>query len=48
MAAKIRPISGRVISKSLDNKKICGISQELRFVAIQAIARIRPMSPTRL
>lgn len=27
---------------------ICCISQELRFVAIHAIAKIRPISPTRL
>lgn len=48
MAAKISPINGRVMSKSLDSRKICGISQELRFIAIQAMVRIRPTSPTRL
>lgn len=29
-------------------EKICWISQELIFIAIQAMAKIRPMSPTRL
>lgn len=48
VAARIMPIRGRVISNSLDNRKICGISHELRFIAIQAMARIRPTSPTRL
>lgn len=48
VAARIIPIKGRVMSKFLDKIKICGISQELRFIAIQAMARIRPTSPTRL
>lgn len=47
-AAKISPINGRVISKFLESKKIWGISHEFKFIAIQAIARINPMSPTRL
>lgn len=47
-AAKIIPIRGTVKSKSLDNRKIWGSSHELRFIAIQAIARISPTSPTRL
>lgn len=34
--------------KSFESEKICGISQEFRFIAIQAIVRIKPMSPTRL
>lgn len=48
VAAKIIPIKGRVMSKSLDRRKIWGISQELKFIAIQAMARIKPTSPTRL
>lgn len=47
-AARIRPRRGRVRSKFLAVIKICWISQEFRFVAIQAIARISPISPTRL
>lgn len=42
------PISGRVMSKFLASRKIWGISQELRFVAIQVMVRINPTSPTRL
>ncbi len=42
------PRRGRVRSMSLAAEKICCISHEFRFVAIQAIARIRPISPTRL
>lgn len=48
MAATIRPIRGKVKSKSFAATNICCISHELRFIAIQAIAKIRPMSPTRL
>lgn len=48
MAARIRPRRGRVISRFLESKKICCISHELRFVAIHAMLKIRPMSPTRL
>lgn len=33
---------------SLEVAKICCISQEFRFVAIQAMAKISPISPTRL
>ena len=48
MAATISPSSGKVRSKSLAVMNICCISQELRLVAIQAIAKISPTSPTRL
>lgn len=48
VAARIRPRRGRVISKSLEKKKICWISHEFRFVAIHAMLKISPMSPTRL
>lgn len=48
MAAIIRPRRGKVRSKSFAAANICCISHELRFIAIQAIAKIRPMSPTRL
>ena len=48
VAATIKPSKGRVKSIPLADVKICCISQELRFVAIQAIARISPISPTRL
>ena len=47
-AARIRPMSGRVRFMSLDAANICWVSQEFRLVASQAIARIRPISPTRL
>lgn len=47
-AARIIPIRGIVRSKSLDSRKIWGSSHELRVIAIQAIARISPTSPTRL
>lgn len=33
---------------SLETEKICCSSQELRLVAIQIIAKIRPISPSRL
>jgi len=48
VAARISPRRGRVMSKSLAATNICCISQEFRLVAIHAMARIRPMSPTRL
>lgn len=48
MAARISPRRGKVRSKSLAVANICCISHELRFVAIHAIAKISPMSPTRL
>lgn len=47
-AATIRPRRGKVRSKSLEATKICWISQEFNFVAIQAMAKMRPMSPIRL
>lgn len=48
VAARISPRRGRVRSRVFDVANICCISQEFRFMAIQAIARISPMSPTRL
>lgn len=48
VAARISPSRGKVRSRSLAVENICCISQELRFVAIHAMAKIRPMSPTRL
>lgn len=48
IAARIRAMSGRVKSMSFEERKICWISQELRWVAVQAMAKIRPMSPIRL
>lgn len=48
MAAIIRPRRGRVRSKFLQATNICCISHEFRLIAIHAMARIRPMSPTRL
>ena len=48
MAAIIRPTRGKVRSKSLAVANICCISHEFRLVAIQAMARMSPMSPTRL
>lgn len=48
VAARISPIRGIVMSKFFDRKKICWISQELRFIANHAMLRISPMSPTRL
>lgn len=48
MAARISPKRGKVKSKSLEATKICCISQELRFMAIHAMAKINPISPTRL
>lgn len=48
VAAMISPRRGRVRSRSLELANICCISQEFRLVAIHAMARIRPMSPTRL
>lgn len=48
VAATIRPISGKVKSVSLAAEYICCISHEFRFIAIHAMAKIRPISPTRL
>ena len=48
VAAKIRPRRGKVMSMFSAREKTCWRSQELRFVAIQAMARMNPMSPTRL
>jgi len=48
VAATIRPTRGRVKSKSFAASNIWSISQELRLVAIHAMARISPTSPTRL
>lgn len=48
VAAIIRPRRGKVRSKSLADANICCISQELKFIAIQAMAKISPISPTRL
>ena len=48
VAAMIRPTSGSVRSKFFPVTNICCISHEFRLVAIHAIARIRPISPTRL
>lgn len=48
VAARISPRSGKVRSKSFAAVNICCISHELRFIAIHAMAKIRPMSPTRL
>lgn len=48
VAATMRPRRGKVRSMSLEAVKICCISQELRFVAIQAMAKMSPISPTRL
>lgn len=42
------PSKGRVVSWALNIENICCISHEFKFAAIQAIARISPMSPTRL
>lgn len=48
VAATISPMRGKVRSRSFVVANICCISQELIFIAIHAIAKIRPMSPTRL
>lgn len=48
VAARMSPSRGRVVSWVLDIKNICCISHEFKFAVIQAIARISPMSPTRL
>lgn len=48
VAATIRPRRGKVRSRFLAVANICCISHELRLVAIHAMARISPMSPTRL
>lgn len=48
VAARMSPIRGRVRFMFLEAANMCCISHEFRFVASQAIARISPMSPTRL
>lgn len=48
VAATTSPRRGYVRSRSLAVTKICCISHEFRFIEIQAIAKIRPISPTRL
>lgn len=48
VAAIMRPSRGKVRSRFLAEAKICCISQEFRFTAIHAIARMRPISPSRL
>lgn len=48
VAAMISPIRGKVILKCLEDRKIWGISHEFRLIAIQAVAKISPISPTRL
>ena len=48
VAATISPRRGRVRSISFAAVKICCISHEFRFVAIHAMAKISPISPTRL
>lgn len=48
VAAIINPRRGKVRSKFLAVANICCISQELKFVAIQAMVKISPMSPIRL
>lgn len=48
VAATIRPSRGNVRSMSLEAANTCCISQEFRFIAIHAMAKMSPMSPTRL
>lgn len=48
VAATMRPIRGYVRSIPSAAVIICGSSQEFRFVAIHAMAKISPISPTRL
>lgn len=48
VAARMRPASGRVMSRFFEAKNSCCISQELVCTASQAMLRISPMSPTRL
>lgn len=48
MAARISPSRGKVRSKFLVLKNTCCISQETELVAIHAMEKIKPMSPTRL
>lgn len=48
VAARISPIRGSVRFMSLEAENICWVSHELRLVANHAIARISPISPTRL
>lgn len=47
-AARIKPIRGKVRFVFFERANICCISHEFRFIAIQAIAKIRPISPIRL
>lgn len=44
----ISPSRGKVRSKLLEAANICCISQEFRLVAIHAMAKMSPISPTRL
>lgn len=48
VAARISPRSGGVKSIVCVVEKICWISHEFTFIAIQAMAKMSPMSPTRL
>lgn len=48
VAATITARRGRVRSRFLAAVNICGMSHELRLVAIHAIAKMSPISPTRL
>ena len=48
VAARIIPIRGRVRFMSVGVTNMCWVSQELRLVASQAMARISPISPMRL
>lgn len=48
VAARISPIRGSVRFMSLEAENMCWVSHEFRLVASQAIAKISPISPTRL
>lgn len=48
VAAMMKPRRGRVRSMSLAEAKICCSSQEFVLMAIHAIARMSPISPSRL
>lgn len=48
MAARIKPIRGKVRFALYGVVNICCISQEFKFVANQAMEKIKPMSPMRL
>lgn len=48
VAARIKPNRGRVRLWLLERINICCKSHEFKCVAVQAIIRIRPMSPMRL